>query len=585
FMQNVAVASELASRFYASRGLDGAALAYLLAARDGYAQWGASGKVRQLERGEPRLREESPLSRSSIGARAEHLDLLAFLKASQALSAEVQLERLIRTLMSIALEGAGAERALLIAPRGDELWVEAEAVTAGSRIEVTLNRAPAPPSDAPESILRYAVRTQQPLVLGDAMQDVRFARDPQVQRLGSRSIFCVPLAKQARLTGVLYLENNLASNAFKASHLTLLELLAAQMAISLENARLFEDLQRENRERREVEEQLRRTQAYLAEAESLTGTGSFGWKLGTGDLFWSEETFRIYDVEPGATPTLEPLLARVPADELLMVQQALARASSEGQMTLEHRLLCDDGREKHLRIRGRARTSWDGSAEIVGAIMDVTASRKAAEDLEEARAQLAHVARITTLGELAASIAHEVNQPLAAITADASAGLNWLDRAEPNLPAVRESLLSIVNDGQRAADVLARIRRLLARSVTHRERCQLDSVISAALPVAEAELARRRIALDLVLAAGGAQVFADPVELQQVLLNLLLNAAEASRELPEERRRVSLRTWLEERSGREWVLAEVRDAGIGLSSVDGARLFEAFYTTKPGGLG
>ncbi|WP_437936575.1 trifunctional serine/threonine-protein kinase/ATP-binding protein/sensor histidine kinase [Sorangium sp. So ce341] len=586
FTQNEAVASEMAARFYAVRGLSGVALAYLRSARDGYAHWQATGKVTQLELLEPRLRAEPALTRSSIGAaRVEQLDLSPFLKASQALSGEIQLERLIRTLMTIALEGAGAERALLITPRGEELWVEAEAVTAADHIEVRLVREPTPASDAPASILRYAVRTQQPLLLGDAALDARFAADEHVRRTRPRSIFCVPLAKQARLSGVLYLENNLASHAFTPSHLTLLELLASQMAISLENARLFDDLQRENTERRKVEELLRRTKAYLAEAESLSDTGSFGWKFATGDLFWSEETYRIYEVEPGTNPSLPPLLERVPKEERANVQQAFERAKSEGQMMLEHRLLCAGGRVKHLRIRGRARTSSDGSAEIVGAVMDVTASRRAADDLEEARAQLAHVARTTTLGELAASIAHEVNQPLAAIAADASAGINWLDRAEPDLVAVRESLVAIVNDGHRAGDVLARIRRLLARSVAHRERCRLDAVIGAALPVAEAELARRRIALDLRLRSGGAQVFADPVELQQVILNLLLNAAEASRDLPEARRRVRLETALSEAAGRVWVVGAVSDAGVGLSHVDGARLFEAFYTTKPGGLG
>jgi C4-dicarboxylate-specific signal transduction histidine kinase len=214
------------------------------------------------------------------------------------------------------------------------------------------------------------------------------------------------------------------------------------------------------------------------------------------------------------------------------------------------------------------------------------AERKRGEAaLHQAREELAHVMRVTTLGELAASIAHEINQPLAAIGADANACLNWLAADRPDLEKVREALTAIANDGQRAGAVISRIRALLARSSVAHEPCDLTGVIREVLPLVAPEIGRHGIILETSLAPDLPRVMGDRIQLQQVLLNLLLNAAEAMREVSPERRRMVIRATADDRDDGPWAIVAVEDAGVGFGEAEAPRLFEAFYTTKLGGLG
>lgn len=216
---------------------------------------------------------------------------------------------------------------------------------------------------------------------------------------------------------------------------------------------------------------------------------------------------------------------------------------------------------------------------------DITTRRQAESALLQAQTELAHVSRITTLGELAASIAHEVNQPLTAIAADSNAALNWLAREPPDLQVVRETLLAIVKDSERAANVFTRIRGMLSRSVQPFHPCDLGAIIPETLPLIRAEFARHAIRVEVSLAAERPLVSGDAIQLQQVLLNLLLNAAEASREVAAERRSVTVSTEVQRNERRAHVAVKVRDAGVGLGGADLTQLFQPFYTTKAGGLG
>jgi PAS domain S-box-containing protein len=223
-----------------------------------------------------------------------------------------------------------------------------------------------------------------------------------------------------------------------------------------------------------------------------------------------------------------------------------------------------------------------------GVTTDVTAAvraEQAEKALHQAQAELARVARVTTLGELAASIAHEINQPLAAIGADANACLHWLAADRPDLDSVREALTAIVKDGHRAGEVIARIRTLLAPSAVAHEPCNLTRVIQDVLPLIRPEIERHGILLQTSLAPSLPQVIGDRIELQQVLLNLLLNAAEAVRDVPPDRRRLVVRSVLDQREDGRWAVVAVEDAGVGFGEAEAARLFEAFYTTKADGLG
>ena len=333
----------MAARFYAARGFETIAQAYLRNARYCYLRWGALGKVRQLEQSHPQLREDSTPSPATalFGAPVEQLDIGAVVKASQAVSGEIVLDRLIETLMTLALEQAGAERGLLILLRGDTPRIEAEARTDRKTVEVTLRQETVTPAELPESLLHTVIRTRESVILDDASAQNPFSADEYLRQKRARSVLGLPLVKQAKLIGVLYLENNLTPHVFTPARLAVLKLLASQAAISLENARLYTDL--------------RRSEAYLAEAQRLSHTGSFGWSLPGGEIYWSDETYRIVGFDRATKPTFERVFQRVHPDDRAFVQQTLDRAFRDGtDVDFEHRFLMPDGSVKYVRVVAQA---------------------------------------------------------------------------------------------------------------------------------------------------------------------------------------------------------------------------------------
>src|SRR5262249_10708647 len=283
FVHNEAVAWEVTARFYAARGIHKIADTYLRDARYCYLRWGADGKVRQLDQLYPQLREEEPLPgpTSTIGAPVAQLDLATVIKVSHAVSGEILLEKLIDTLMRTAIEYAGAERGLLMLPRGAEPRIEAEATTSGDTVTVRLREASVAATALPESVLHYVVRTQESVILDDASAPNQFSTDEYIFQKHARSVLCLPLVKQARLIGVLYLENHLTSHVFTPARIAVLQLLASQAAISLENALLYTEV-------REAEEKVRRTEQELRCV--VDTVPAFPWTTlpdGTND-FWNQ---------------------------------------------------------------------------------------------------------------------------------------------------------------------------------------------------------------------------------------------------------------------------------------------------------
>ncbi|HXO93450.1 MAG TPA: GAF domain-containing protein, partial [Candidatus Acidoferrum sp.] len=256
FVQNEGIAYELATRFYTARGFDLIAEAYLRRARYCYLRWGGAGKVRQLDELYPQVRELEPAPgpTTTIGAPIESLDLATVIKLSQAVSGEMVFEKLIETLMHTAVEHAGAERGVLILDQGSEPRIQAEATIGEGAIRVDWKRALAEATTVPQSILRYVARTHESVILNDASSQPPFSEDSYIRRRGARSVLCLPLINQSKLIGILYLENNLASQVFTPARIAVLKLLASQAAISLENTRLYRDLaQREAKIRRLVD--------------------------------------------------------------------------------------------------------------------------------------------------------------------------------------------------------------------------------------------------------------------------------------------------------------------------------------------
>jgi len=390
FVQNEALAYELAARFYMARDFEGIAQAYLRSARQCYERWGGAGKVRQLEEAHAWLRAE-PLPRHSpatIGASVERLDLATIIKISQAVSGEIVLEQLIDSLMRTALEHAGAERGLLIVMHGGVQRLEAEATTDRDAITVKLRRACISADELPESLLQHVVRTRQSVILDDASAQGVFFSDPYIRRKRVRSLLCLPLIKQNTLIAVLYFENNLLSGVFTPGRIEVLTLLASLAAISLQSAYLYAELQQayvdlnlENSERGRAEDALRRSETYLAQAQNLSHTGSFGWNTSTGEIYWSEETFRIFEIDRSTKPTVDLLIReRVHPDDVAVVRQVVEPASQQGRdFSHEYRLRLPDGRVKHIHVVAHALNSHAEGGEFVGAVMDVTAAKKAEE--------------------------------------------------------------------------------------------------------------------------------------------------------------------------------------------------------------
>ena len=411
--------------------------------------------MRQLEQLHPHLREEATAAPPTvtIGAPIARLEVGTVVKASQAVSGEILLSRLIETLMTIALQHAGAERGLLILLHGEKPRIEATARTGQDKVEVTLRQSAVTAAELPETILHTVLRTRQSVILDDAQQSPHFAADPYMRQGRPRAVLCLPLVKQAELIGLLYLENNLAPGTFTAERTAVLELLASQAAISLENARLYEEL--------------RRSEAFLAEGQRLSQTSSWGWKSSTGETTWSPEHFRILGYVLGETkPSLEAFWQRVHPEDRPALKAVVELARRERRnFDTEFRIIRPDGVIRHLHAVGHAVSSTPEDAiEFVGTTRDLTESKRAEEALRNAQIELARVSRLTTMGELAASIAHEINQPLGAMVTNATASLRWLERDEPDLAKARAAILRIANDGMRAAEVIRGI-RALARKV------------------------------------------------------------------------------------------------------------------------
>jgi len=344
-------------------------------------------------------------------------------------------------------------------------------------------------------------------------------------------------------------------------------------------------------ERTHAQELLRRNEAYLAEGQKASRTGSFGWNVSNGELFWTDETFRILQYDRTIKPSLEAVFQRVHPNDVALVKQLMDRGAEDGtSLDFGHRLLMPDGSVKHVHIVGHVLADGPHGREFVGAVTDVTEHHRAKAALEqalselkkseEARSELARVARMTTLGELAASIAHEVNQPLTAVVTNANAALRWLDRAAPNLDEAREAAQRIIRDGNRGSEVIGRIRALLKKEPPPKTRVDVNEIVRETTRLAQAEA--HGAALQLELAGELPLVLADRVQLQQVLLNLVANALDAMNTVWDRPRVVRIET---KSNGKDVVLVAVRDSGVGLPPEKMARVFETFFTTKPEGLG
>jgi PAS domain S-box-containing protein len=576
FVHNEALANELAGRFYLDRGLEKNGHAHLRDARACYALWGADGKVRQLDRLYPHLgASDGHHPAATIGSQVQQLDVASIVKASQALSSEIVLPELIERLMTIAIENAGADRGILILPAEDDYLIHAEAQATGDKVEVALCQKTMTRTTCPEALLRYVIRSHESVILDDASRPHLFSEDDYLRDRQSRSVLCLPLIKQGRLTGMLYLENTLTSHAFTPGRIAVLELLAAQAAISLENTRLYGDLQeREAKVRRLVDSNIIGICIWNLEGHIIEANEAFLHMVGhtrddlvSGRLRWT---------------------ALTPSEWSGADKQAMAELVATGS--------CRAFEKEYFRKDGIRVPVLFGAATLSGQrdqgvafVLDLTERKRAEEDLRESerryresQMELAHVNRVTTMGQLTASISHEVNQPIQAAVSSAAAGLRWLTAQPPDLKEARDAFDLVIKAGNRVREVTGRIRALIKKMPEQKALLDINEMILETVALTRSEMRQRGILLRTELANGLPTIWGDRVQLQQVILNLIMNATEAMSEVSDGSRELLIDTSVDT---PDVVIVAVRDTGPGLKEESLDRLFDPFYTTKPTGMG
>jgi PAS domain S-box-containing protein len=578
FIHNEAIAHELAGRFYAARGFETIAQAYLRNARYGYSRWGADGKVRQLDEVYPHLKVEEAVAvpTSTIAVPLEQLDLATVIKVSQAVSAEVVLEKLLDTMMRAAIEHAGAERALLILSGSADHRIAAEATSSNETVMVRLSDEPVNGSTLPETVFRYVLLTRESVVLDDAAIVSPFSGDSYLAQRHARSVLCVPLTNQTKLIGVLYLENNLAPRVFAPARIAVLKLLASQAAVSLDNARLYHDLDEREREARLIVNTIPGLVASLTPA---------------GEVDVVNDQLVEYCGQPleamrqwGTNGTVHP-------GDLPRVAEVFTRGIACGEpYEVEGRIRRFDGVYRWFLIRGLPLRDTHGQVVRWYSLLSDIDDRKRAETeritaeeaLNRARAELAHVARVTTMGELTASIAHEVKQPIAAAVTSAQTALRWLDAQPPELGEVREALSRIVRAGKQAGDVIGRIRAFVTKAPPRKDSVEINAAIREVVELIRGEAVKKGVSVRTDFAEGLPLIEGDRVQLQQVILNLIVNGIEAMIGVDDGSRDLLISSAKDVAGG---VLVAVADTGPGLAAGELDQIFAPFHTTKPGGLG
>ncbi len=587
FVHNVALAHELAARFYARRGFETIANAYLRNARYCYLRWGAEGKVRQLERLHPQLFDEpAPLRlTTTMEARQDQLDLATVVKMSQTLSGEIVLDKLIETLMVIAVEHAGAERGLLVLRQGEEQRIEAEATTGRDKIMVRLLDTPAAPAELPHSVLQYVMRMRESVILDDASAPNPFSADEYIRRKHARSILCLPLVKQGELIGVLYLDNNLASHVFTPARISVLKLLSSQAAISLQNARLYTELQLENSERRRSEAATRRSEERYMLAVEAAGDGHADWIVATDEFYASPRLLEMCGLPADTTFSgRADFIARFPyhpedRDRVL----AAIKAHYAGRST---RMEID------MRIVRRGETRWMHatllcSREASGPLLRASTAFTDITDRTQLERQLGKAQRLEAMGTLAGGIAHDFNNILGAIL-----GFGEMAQRGAALGTrLRRDLDSIMTAGERGRALVDRILAFSLSGVGERVPVHIERVVREALDHFSAKLPAG-IRLEVRLSAGHAAMMGDPTQVHQVLMNLASNAMQAmpaggtlrvslNCERVDSVRAASIGTV----NPAEFVLLQVADSGSGIPPDIMDRIFDPFFTTKEVGVG
>jgi len=354
-----------------------------------------------------------------------------------------------------------------------------------------------------------------------------------------------------------------------------------------ELTRSNDDLKREIAKHNQVEAELRLSEAYLAEAQRLSHTGSWAWSPPPGDIrYWSEECYRVQGFDPKeGQPRFEEFLQRIHPDDQARIAEVIERAVREKEeFEFDYRIVHPGGDIRDARSVGHPILGPSGDlVEYVGTIIDVTERRQAEEErerLREAQADLAHASRMTTMGELTASLAHEVNQPITAVVNGASTCVRWLTRDDPDLGEAREAALGVIRNAKRASEIINRIRSMSKKGESKRQLVDVNELIREMIALLRNEATRYSIAIRTDLGADLPKVMADSVQVQQVMMNLIMNSIDAMKDV-DQTRELAIRS---RRTEEQQLMISVSDTGVGLPQ-QFDRIFDAFFTTKAHGIG
>jgi PAS domain S-box-containing protein len=349
--------------------------------------------------------------------------------------------------------------------------------------------------------------------------------------------------------------------------------------IPLEGPPSFTGYLRDITERKRAERELRRSEAFLAESQHLSRIGSFSWRVATDEITCSEQLYRIFQIDRDAPVTFELIGTRIHPEDLSVFQEHIERCRQDrSDMQIELRLQMPDGAVKYVHVVAHIR----GGHEYIGAVQDLSERRASEEALSKARSDLAHVSRVTSLGAMTASIAHEVNQPLSGIVTNASTCLRMLAADPPNVDGARETARRTIRDGNRMSEVIIRLRALFTKKEPTTESVNLNDAVLEVIALTIVDLQKNRVMLRSELADDLPLVRGDRVQLQQVILNLLRNGSDAMSAVEDRARQLVIRT---ERDEGDRVRLTVQDTGAGFDPQAVDRLFDPFYTTKGEGMG
>ncbi|MEW5861855.1 MAG: AAA family ATPase [Cyanobacteriota bacterium] len=665
YIQEEALAYERAAEFYLALGREKIARDHMSEAYYGFVRWGATAKVKELETEypylisqiqstDPNLSEDTATtSKMTTSGEVSVLDLATVMKASLAISGEIVLDKLLTALMKVSIENAGAIKGFLILPKNGKLLIEAAASIDSLEVVVQQSIPMETSQILPITVINYVARTRSDVVLENAAWEGRFTNDTYIQNQELKSVLCIPIINSGRLIAILYLENNLTVGAFTPNRMEVLKLLSSQAAISLENALLYTNLATANEQledysrtlEQRVQErtrELKLKEARLAEAQRLAHLGSWEFDIETQEVNWSAELFRIFGLHPEQPePTFREHQNLIHPDDVDLWLKSVDLAIERGKAyELELKIFRPDGSIRYIFVKGQPTCNASGKVtKLLGTALDIT-DRKLAElaqqqseaqlreqakkleltlrELQQTQSQLIQTEKMSSLGQMVAGIAHEINNPVnfiygnidyaSSYIQDLLALINVYQQEYRNpTPAIQKATSEIeldfvVKDLQKLFDSMKvgaeRIRDIVLslRNFSRLDQAEMKPVdihegIESTLLILQHRLKKDNLhsGIEVIKNYGKLpRIFCYASELNQVFMNLLSNAIDAleeirsSKEVSDKKPTISVYT---EMASSTLARIRIADNGSGMTENIKKKIFDPFFTTKPVGSG